>query len=98
MKFEFKQAAQAKSIGEMKLPVENLRELIVVSESGNYPKEKQALYLEGFAKLSLALDKVQSNIDDNDFAGAQSALRQVDELRVDYHKRRNPSIWQKIFG
>jgi len=98
MKFEFKQAAQAQTLDEMQLPIENLRELVSASQSGQYPKEKQALYLEGFEQLSLALDNVQAKIDNNDFTAAQVALKQVDELRVDYHKRRNSSIWQKIFG
>jgi soluble cytochrome b562 len=25
-------------------------------------------------------------------------LREVDSLRLEYHDKRNPSIWKKLFG
>ncbi|CAM3813988.1 cytochrome b562 [Vibrio aquimaris] len=98
MKLEFKQAAQATSVDSMKAPIDNMLQLVEQAKKGNYPPEKVDTYIEGFSKLSTTLEQIDSQLDAGDLASAQESLRQIDELRIEYHDKRNPSIWSKIFG
>ncbi|MGD8115317.1 cytochrome b562 [Vibrio sp. TRT 29B02] len=98
MKVEFKQAAQAEEITQMKSAVANLSELIEQSKQGEYPPEKTDLYLEGFNKLSVALDSIEAKLEAGNLEAAKAELKRVDDLRVEYHDKRNPSIWSKLFG
>ncbi|WP_390902892.1 cytochrome b562 [Vibrio qingdaonensis] len=98
MKLAFKQAAEAQSVEEMKTPVATLDTLIAESKQGDYPPEKMDLYQEGFNKLSSALQQVDKDLQQGDLDAAQQTLREVDTLRIEYHDRRNPSIWQRLFG
>ncbi|CAM2827317.1 cytochrome b562 [Vibrio ordalii] len=63
MKLEFKQAAEATSVETMQAPINRLSQLVEESKLGNYPPEKQDLYLEGFNKLSVALDKIEVDLE-----------------------------------
>lgn len=98
MKVEFKHAAEAQELGEMQTAVKNLSDLIEQSKRGNYPPEKFDLYLEGFNKLSVAVDSVEAELKSGNLEAAKAELKQIDDLRVEYHDKRNPSIWSKIFG
>ncbi|MGF1750958.1 MULTISPECIES: cytochrome b562 [Vibrio] len=98
MKLAFKQAAEAQSVEEMQTPVSTLDRLIAESKQGDYPPEKMDLYQEGFKKLSSALQQVDEDLQQGDLDAAQQTLREVDSLRIEYHDRRNPSIWQRLFG
>lgn len=98
MKVEFKHAAEAQELGEMHTAVKNLSDLIEQSKRGNYPPEKFDLYLEGFNKLSVAVDSVEAELKSGNLEAAKAELKQIDDLRVEYHDKRNPSIWSKIFG
>lgn len=98
MKIEFNHAAKAQNIDEMKVPVEKLTALVNQAKQGTYSPKKQELYLEGFNKLTTTLDSVETHLDAGEFEQAKEELRQVDDLRVEYHDKRNPSIWSKLFG
>ncbi|KLN63649.1 cytochrome b562 [Vibrio sp. VPAP30] len=98
MKVEFKNAAEATEVSDMKSAVSNLSELVERSKRGDYPPEKFDIYFEGFSKLSVALDSVEEKLESGDIKGAKAELKNVDNLRVEYHDKRNPSIWSKLFG
>ncbi|KJY83884.1 cytochrome b562 family protein [Vibrio galatheae] len=98
MKVEFKNAAQATEISQMQSSVANLSKLVEQSKRGDYPPEKFDIYFEGFSKLSVALDSVEAKLESGDLAAAKEALQKVDHLREEYHDKRNPSIWSKLFG
>lgn len=98
MRLSFKQAAEATTLEEMQAPVTELSVLIRESKSASYPQEKTELYQEGFQRLAVSIDEVKQHLDAGDFEQAQTSLRQIDDLRVEYHKQRNPSIWQRLFG
>ncbi|KAB2826041.1 cytochrome b562 [Aliivibrio finisterrensis] len=98
MRLEYKLGERATSIEEMAKAVSKLEALIKQLKQGEYTPEKQAMYQEGFNKLSASVALVKTELDAGDLEKAQAALEQVDELRVEYHKKRNPSIWSKIFG
>lgn len=98
MRLEYKLGERATSIEDMNQVVTKLESLIEQLKQGEYTPEKQAMYQEGFNKLSVSVALVKTELDAGDLEKAQAALEQVDELRVEYHKKRNPSIWSKIFG
>lgn len=98
MKVEFKQAAQAQDIGQMQSAVANLSALIEQSKLGEYPPEKVDLYLQGFNKLSVAIDSVEAKLETGNIEAAKAELKLIDDLRVEYHDKRNPSIWSTLFG
>ncbi len=98
MKLAFKQAAEAQSVDEMRQPIKDLETLIADSKRGEYPPEKAELYMEGFNKLSGALNQVSDELEQDDLEAAKQSLREVDNLRLEYHDKRNPSIWKRLFG
>ncbi len=97
MKVSFKQAAEAQTVEEMQVPVAKLDTLVEQAKLGSYPPEKQDVYLEGFNKLAETLDKIESELEAGELEAARTSLREVDSLRKEYHGKRNPSIWQRIF-
>ncbi|MDF4689381.1 cytochrome b562 [Vibrio parahaemolyticus] len=98
MKMEFKQAAEASDVETMKSAIDSLQAIVEQSKRGNYPPEKFDTYLEGFNKLSVTLDKIESDLDAGNLTEAKAQLREIDSLREEYHDKRNPSIWSKLFG
>ncbi|EKO3385520.1 cytochrome b562 [Vibrio fluvialis] len=98
MKVEFKHAAEAQTTAEMQAPIQELTKLVAQAKQGEYPPEKQDIYLEGFNKLTVALDKIENELEHDEFDAAKSSLQQVDSLRKEYHEKRNPSIWKRLFG
>ncbi|EME3969832.1 cytochrome b562 family protein [Vibrio fluvialis] len=98
MKIEFKHAAEAQTTAEMQAPIHELTKLVAQAKQGEYPPEKQDIYLEGFNKLTVALDKIENELEHDEFDAAKSSLQQVDSLRKEYHEKRNPSIWKRLFG
>ncbi|MGL6259713.1 cytochrome b562 [Vibrio sp. WXL103] len=98
MRLSFKQAAEASSVETMRASVNQLNELIKASQRADYPEEKQQHYLEGFARLTAVIEEVNAHLDADDLDQAQHSLRQVDALRIEYHEKRNPSIWRRLFG
>ncbi|MBY8067017.1 cytochrome b562 family protein [Vibrio fluvialis] len=98
MKVEFKHAAEAQTTAEMQAQIQELTKLVAQAKLGEYPPEKQDIYLEGFNKLTVALDKIENELEHDEFDAAKSSLQQVDSLRKEYHEKRNPSIWKRLFG
>lgn len=98
MKQTFKQAAQAQTIEEMQQPIIDLNQLVEQAKQGDYPPEKKDIYLEGFNKLTVALEKIETELQAGQFEAAKESLKQIDDLREEYHDKRNPSIWQRLFG
>lgn len=98
MKTAFKHAAEAQSSAEMQAPIKELTQLVAQAKQGEYPPEKQDIYLEGFNKLTVALNKIDTELAQGEFDAAKNTLKEVDSLREEYHDKRNPSIWQRLFG
>ncbi|WP_228481500.1 cytochrome b562 [Vibrio fluminensis] len=98
MKLDFKQAAEAQSVEEMQTAIDSFSRLITQSQSAVYPPEKQNLYIEGFNKLSLSVEAINQELQQGDLEGAKQELKVIDGLREEYHDKRSPSIWSKIFG
>ncbi len=98
MKLDFKQAAEAQTVSEMQHAMDSFAMLLDASKQATYPSEKQELYQEGFNRLKLSVDKINQQLEQGNLDAAQQQLRTIDQLREEYHDKRNPSIWSKIFG
>ncbi|WP_045423156.1 cytochrome b562 [Vibrio jasicida] len=98
MKMEFKQAAEASDVETMKSAIDSLQAIVEQSKRGNYRPEKFDIYLEGFNKLTVTLDKIEADLDAGKLEEAKDQLREIDSLREEYHDKRNPSIWSKLFS
>ncbi|ODP96120.1 MULTISPECIES: cytochrome b562 [Salinivibrio] len=98
MKMTFKEAASAQSIEAMQAPVAKLETLVAQAKAGSYPPEKADTFMEGFDKLAVTLDEIETALSQGDLDQAKQGMRQIDALREEYHDKRNPSIWQRLFG
>ncbi|KQA20771.1 cytochrome b562 [Vibrio metoecus] len=98
MKLAFKQAAEAQTVEAMQAPVTTLESLVKQAKQRPYPAEKEATYQEGFNKLDVTLGQVEAHLQAGELEAAKASLKTVDDLRVEYHGKRNPSIWKRLFG
>ncbi|WP_254620382.1 cytochrome b562 [Vibrio metschnikovii] len=88
MRAEFSQAASAQTVQEMQVPVTKLTELVNKAQQGQYPPRRHDVYQEGFTKLMAVLDQLSDELDSGQLAQAKLTLREVDQLRMEYHRRR----------
>ncbi|WP_104401541.1 cytochrome b562 [Vibrio penaeicida] len=98
MKLAFNQAAEASSVEEMRAPIEEFEKLVLQSANASFPPEREELFQSGFSKLTDAVDRLESKLDDDDLKGAKTILREIDDLRKEYHDKKKPSIWSTLFG
>ena len=98
MKIEFKKAVDANEIESSSIAVERISELISLAQKQTFSPENHETYQEGFQKLSDTLILVESKLEKGDLSAAKDYLKRIDELRVEYHDRRSPSLWDLIFG
>jgi soluble cytochrome b562 len=87
MKLSYKHADSAQNPTEMKQAIGELSVLVNKAKQGDYPAKRGALYNEGFDKLAVALDKADKQASANDLDGARATLKEVDNLRKEYHKK-----------
>ncbi|GEM75173.1 cytochrome b562 [Vibrio sagamiensis] len=98
MKLEFYHAVQASEIGPMMLAIDHMQSIVEQSKKGKFSPEKSDIYNEGFNKLSLVLKRIKNDLENGDFTKAKEGLYSIESLRQEYHDKRSPSIWSKIFG
>ena len=98
MKLAFNQAAEASSVEEMRAPIEEFEKLVLQSANANFPPEREELFQSGFSKLKDAVYRLESKLDNDDLNGAKTILREIDDLRKEYHDKKKPSIWSTLFG
>lgn len=98
MKLEFKGAAEALSVEEMQKPITQLSQLVAQAQQGEYPPERAETYQEGFDKLAVALNRINHELESGDLEAAKHSLKEVDDLRIEYHEKKKPGIWQRLFG
>ncbi len=98
MKLEFKGAAEAQSVEEMQEPITQLSLLVVQAKQTPYPPERAGIYQEGFNKLAVALNKATNELASGEFDAAKLTLKEVDDLRIEYHEKKKPSIFKRLFG
>ena len=97
MRFHYSQAARTPSADEFNRHVGEFKTLLSSSLRYNYAKEKRNTSMEGLKKVETLVNSLPEATTDNLFE-LQKQWREVDQLRVDYHKKVKPSIWDLIFG
>ncbi len=98
MALAYKSAVQAESLQEVKAQMVTLDALVEKSKRAQFAAEKKGTYLEGLNKLSDAIDEVNVRVEAQQLEQAKESLKQINDLRKEYHDKRNPSIWQRLFG
>ncbi|MCE0495344.1 cytochrome b562 [Vibrio salinus] len=86
-KTEFRDAANASSVDEMKAAVMKFDDLVEQAKKLEYPPKKEATFQDGYQKLSVALDKVEMALDKGDLKQAKSELKNVDMVRREFHRK-----------
>lgn len=98
MKLNFKHAAEAQNVEEMSTAMTSFNRVIAQLQSASFPTEKQVLYTQGFEQLNLVVEGVEKQLEQGNLEQAKAQLKAIDDLRVEFHDKRNPSIWSKLFG
>jgi len=98
MALSFKQAKEAQSAQQMTGALADFEAQLQQAQQGKFQTDKAELFQQGLKELAVELDQTQLLLEQNNFAAAQQQLVKMDELRKKYHKHRNPSFWQLIFG
>lgn len=98
MKLNFKHAAEAQSLEDMSSAIASFNLVLAELQNANYPEEKQALYADGFEQVSAVVNDVEKQLEQGNLEQAKAQLKAIDDLRVEFHDKRNPSIWSTIFG
>ncbi len=99
MKLQFQVAADATSVDEMTMAMDKFETLVQRAQQGDYPPEKQPEFAQGFEHLQQAVDAVQVKLQSGDLQGAQALLRQMDDVRKEYHKKlRKKGGFLSLFG
>ncbi|ASA57359.1 cytochrome b562 [Vibrio gazogenes] len=87
MKKAFVDAAQSSSVEEMKGAMGRLDEIVSHLKQGNYSGDRGKTMEEGFQKLAVAIDQVESELSQGNLQSAKDKLRAIDELRSEYHRK-----------
>lgn len=98
MALQYKQAYEAQHSAELLL---HLNDFIALTEQAllaNVAADKAGHFRQGLQQVLAELNKAKIAAEQDNIALAKSQLRLVDTLRKDYHKQREVSIWQLLFG
>ena len=97
MKTAFVFSVRATDVSKLNRSLTELEALVQHAQQLSFPKEKEALYLEGLNKVSVLVTQAKQQAEEGKMAQAQATLKDVDLLREEYHEQRNESIWKRLF-
>lgn len=99
MRLEFTKAMETDSSSEFNERIANIDKLLAKAQAYKFSPEHAKVSQEGLKKVAVIITKMHSNtITDETLINAKDKLKQIDNLRKQYHKKSKPSIWQLIFG
>lgn len=98
MKTAFIHSMRATQIDDLNSSLSELDGLLNHAKQLSFPKEKQALFLQGLNKVSAVISQAKLQAESGELKKAQETLKEVDVLREEYHDQRNDSIWKRLFG
>ncbi|MDW6094344.1 cytochrome b562 [Vibrio rhizosphaerae] len=87
MKKAFQEAAESSSVEEMKVAIGKFDEIVSHLNQGEYQGDRGKTMKEGFEELSVAIDQVESELDQGNLQGAKEKLKAIDSLRSEYHRK-----------
>lgn len=87
MKLAYRQASKADTVDEMQKAVDRMGQLVAKAQEGDYSPERDELYQEGYQKLTVSFDKIDSALAQGDLDLAKKELDKVNALKKEYHKK-----------
>ncbi|MCE2594867.1 hypothetical protein K6Y31_08575 [Motilimonas cestriensis] len=98
MKFEISQAYKTESKDEFKSHITSFSQLLQQAKAYSFPPERKDVSMEGLNKVSAVVEKITLEMDDKPLPELKAHLRDIDDLRKEYHKKNKPSIWENLFS
>ena len=98
MSLSFKQAREAQTLDAMQHAMQDFSASLQQAQQLGFKGSKAQLMQQGLTELDQAAQHTQQLVKQKDLAGAKSSLTEIDTLRKKYHKERQPSFWQLLFG
>ncbi|WP_240223418.1 cytochrome b562 [Rheinheimera hassiensis] len=98
MAFQYKQAYDAQSAGQLLPVLDELISLTQQSAKADFEPEKAEQFKQGLQQVLAELQLARQAATQDDVAQAKLHLQKVDTLRKEYHQQRKVSIWRLLFG
>ncbi|KUM54738.1 cytochrome b562 [Rheinheimera sp. EpRS3] len=98
MAFQYKQAYDAQSAGQLLPVLDELISLTQQSTQADFEPEKAEQFKQGLQQVLAELQLARQAATQDDVAQAKLHLQKVDTLRKEYHQQRKVSIWRLLFG
>ncbi|RJG42435.1 cytochrome b562 [Motilimonas pumila] len=98
MSYQFKAAIKTESEDEFKQHMTEFSDLVEQAKTYSFAPEHKEKSLEGLNKVSQALAQLDLDLAQTSLGEVQKQLKAVDDLRIEYHKKDKPSMWQLLFG
>jgi len=94
----FKQARDSQSVAQMQQAMTGFEATLQQAQQLGFQGEKAKLMQQGLTELNTVSRHTLELLAQQDLQGAKAELDQIDSLRKKYHKERQPSFWQLLFG
>ncbi|MBQ4810703.1 hypothetical protein A7985_09670 [Pseudoalteromonas luteoviolacea] len=99
MGHEYKLAIKSQAPIEMSVHIDAFIELVELAKKQKFQQDKAIESLKGLDQTIKLAMQAKQLVGDNDLASAKLRLKQIDELRMEYHKLHEPpSVWDLLFG
>jgi soluble cytochrome b562 len=98
MAFQYKKAYDMQQSSELLPVLDQLIDLTHQALQAEFSPEKALHFKQGLQQVLTELHAAKRAAQQDDIAAAKARLRQVDTLRKQYHKQREVSIWDLLFG
>jgi soluble cytochrome b562 len=98
MALAYKQAYRAEDSDTMLRHLGELAELTATARRAGFAADKAERFRQGLDEVQTLISQAEAAAMANDDELARRHLRQVDELRKQYHRERRTSWWQILFG
>ncbi|KZN69318.1 cytochrome b562 [Pseudoalteromonas luteoviolacea] len=99
MGHEYKLAVKAQAPSEMSLHINAFIELVELAKTQRFQESKAKDSIKGLEQTIVLAKQAQNLVNSKDLVSAKAKLKEIDDLRVEYHKLHEPpSIWDLLFG
>ena len=99
MRLAYTQALKTTSAEQFNLHMDEINQLLTRAQRYPFSSDRATISQQGLSKVAAVLQGIQQQtITSANLDTAQAKLKQVDQLRKEYHRKSKPSIWQTIFG
>lgn len=98
MRFEYKQLMKTRSIDKFNQHLSLFKEKLAVAQTFPFTKARKEKALEGLGKVAKLVDSILVPTNQEMLLVEQQKLRVIDQLREQYHDKKEKGIWQIMFG